>query len=86
MRDAKGDRQKCAFGVKRKKCIFVCRMSMTHPCVADLESVKEAIASGVKVLLTIHGSDLSDVSEDFINNQMFKNIVVLTKKERPRRS
>ena len=49
----------------------------------DLESVKEAIASGVKVLLTIHGSDLSDVSENFINNQMFKNIVVLTKKERP---
>ena len=49
----------------------------------DLESVKEALASGVKVLLTIHGSDLNDVSEEFIKNQMFKNIVVLTKKERP---
>ena len=41
MRDAKGDRQKCAFGEKRKNCIFGWRVSMTHPCVADLESIKE---------------------------------------------
>jgi stage III sporulation protein AA len=49
----------------------------------DFNAIKDAVYSGVKLLLTAHGNDIEDVSKDFINNFMFKNIVVLTKKEKP---
>ena len=49
----------------------------------DFNSVNDAVYSGVKLLLTVHGNDIEDVSKAFIENRMFKNIVVLTKKNRP---
>ena len=49
----------------------------------DFESINDAIYSGVKILVTVHGNDIDDVSKKFINNYMFKNIVVLTKKDKP---
>ena len=49
----------------------------------DFNSVSDAIYSGVKLLLTAHGNDIDDISKEFINNNMFKNIVILTKKNRP---
>lgn len=49
----------------------------------DFNSVNDAIYAGVKLLLTVHGNDIEDVSKDFINSYMFKNIVVLTKKNKP---
>lgn len=50
---------------------------------SDFYSVNDAIYSGVKLLLTVHGNDIEDVSKKFINSYMFKNIVVLTKKDKP---
>lgn len=49
----------------------------------DFASVNDAVYSGVKLLLTVHGNDIEDVSKCFINNYMFKNIVILTKKNKP---
>lgn len=49
----------------------------------DYEAVNDAIYSGVKLLLTTHGNDIEDVSNNFIDNKIFKNIVVLTKKDKP---
>lgn len=49
----------------------------------DFDSINDAIYSGVNLLLTVHGNDIEDVSEEFINNYMFKNIIILTKKDRP---
>ena len=49
----------------------------------DFGSVNDAVFSGVKLLLTVHGNDIEDVNKNFINNYLFKNIVVLTKKEKP---
>ena len=49
----------------------------------DFNSVNDAVYSGVKLLLTVHGNDIDDVHKIFINNYMFKNIVVLTKKNKP---
>lgn len=50
----------------------------------DFNSVVDAVYSGVKLLLTVHGNDIDDVSKSFIDNHLFKNIVVLTKKNKPR--
>lgn len=50
----------------------------------DFNSVVDAVYSGVKLLLTVHGNDIDDVSKSFIDNYLFKNIVVLTKKNKPR--
>lgn len=49
----------------------------------DFNAIKDAVYSGVKLLLTAHGNDIEDVPKNFINNYMFKNIVILTKKEKP---
>jgi stage III sporulation protein AA len=50
---------------------------------SDFESIYDAICSGVKLLLTVHGNDIEDISKKFVNEYMFKNIIILTKKERP---
>lgn len=49
----------------------------------DFDSINDAIYSGINLLLTVHGNDIEDVSEEFINNYTFKNIIILTKKDRP---
>lgn len=49
----------------------------------DFESIYDAVCSGVKLLLTVHGNDIDDVSKEFLNNKMFRNIIVLTKKDKP---
>ena len=50
----------------------------------DFNSVVDAVYSGVKLLLTVHGNDIDDVSKSFIDNHLFKIIDVLTKKNKPR--
>lgn len=49
----------------------------------DLEAIKEANFMGTKLLLTMHGKDIEDVSKDFLESNMFKNIIILTKKKHP---
>lgn len=49
----------------------------------DFISINDAVYSGVKLLLTAHGNDIEDVKKFFIENYMFKNIIVLTKKNKP---
>ena len=49
----------------------------------DFLSVTDAVYSGVKLLLTVHGNDIEDISKKFIENRVFKNIVILTKKNKP---
>lgn len=48
----------------------------------DFEAIKEASLMGVKLLFTMHGRDIEDISEEFIKSSIFKNIVVLTKKQK----
>ena len=49
----------------------------------DLEAIKEASFMGTKLLLTMHGKDIEDISKDFLEGNMFKNIIILTKKQKP---
>ncbi len=49
----------------------------------DFEAVKDAVCSGVKLLLTTHGDDIEDVSDSFVSNNLFKNIIILTKNNKP---
>lgn len=49
----------------------------------DFDAIDDAVHSGVKLLLTIHGNDIEDISKKFIHAHMFKNIIVLTKKNKP---
>ena len=49
----------------------------------DLEAIKEASFMGIKLLLTMHGKDIEDISKDFLEGNMFKNIIILTKKQKP---
>ena len=50
---------------------------------ANIEAIKEASFMGTKLLLTMHGKDIEDISKDFLEGNMFKNIIILTKKQKP---
>lgn len=49
----------------------------------DEDAINNAVRSGVKLLFTAHGDNISDISEDFMNKKLFSYIVILTKKDRP---
>ncbi|MBR3888139.1 MAG: stage III sporulation protein AA [Clostridia bacterium] len=49
----------------------------------DVNAILEACTSGIKLLLTAHGSELEDVPEELIRKQIFNNIVLLKKEKVP---
>lgn len=49
----------------------------------DEEAMREAVYSGVKLLLTAHGEKIEDVAEEIRNDKIFKHIVVLKNETRP---
>lgn len=49
----------------------------------DIESIGQAIVSGVNLLVTTHGSSLEDIPEELRKNNVFKNVVVLGKNYKP---
>ena len=51
----------------------------------DEDAIQHATYSGIKLLLTAHGKDISDVSGNLIDNNIFNNIVVLTRRDKPGR-
>ncbi len=56
--------------------------------IEDCKAINKAIISGVKVIFTMHGEDLEDITmhsemNKLINKGIFKNIVVLTKENGP---
>lgn len=50
---------------------------------ADIASIRQAIISGVNLLVTAHGKDLEDVPEKLKSKKVFENIVILDKNKRP---
>ena len=48
----------------------------------DYFAIFDAVKSGVKLILTMHGEDIEDVSTELLNKNVFKNIVVLTKQHK----
>ncbi len=51
----------------------------------DEEAIYNAIYSGVELLFTAHGETLNDVSNTFIKNKIFSNIIILKKDNNPGR-
>jgi stage III sporulation protein AA len=49
----------------------------------DIESIYEAVYSGVGLLLTAHGKSLQDVPKKLYEDKLFKTIIILTKDFRP---
>lgn len=49
----------------------------------DEDAIFEATYSGVKLLLTAHGEKLNDVSKNFLDSKIFKNIIILKNQNRP---
>ena len=49
----------------------------------DVEAIKEALVSGVRVLVTSHGNDIKDLEKELYELKVFKNIVVLAKAKKP---
>ncbi|MBQ9267160.1 MAG: stage III sporulation protein AA [Clostridia bacterium] len=49
----------------------------------DEEAIRRATYSGIKLLLTAHGDDIQDISKDIMEKKIFKNVVVLTRNNRP---
>lgn len=49
----------------------------------DIESIGQAIVSGVNLLVTIHGNSLEDIPKELRKKNVFKNVIVLGKSERP---
>ena len=45
----------------------------------DINSILNAVCSGVKLLLTAHGDKLSDIPQLLIDKKIFNNIVFLSK-------
>lgn len=49
----------------------------------DEEAIFEAIYSGVKVLFTAHGKEITDVSKNMLEAKLFKNIIILKNEKYP---
>lgn len=49
----------------------------------DIESIYDAVVSGVKLLLTAHGNDINDLPKELIDKKIFKNIIFLEKNNVP---
>ena len=49
----------------------------------DIESIGQAIVSGVNLLVTSHGNSLEDIPEELRKKNVFKNVVVLGKGDKP---
>ena len=49
----------------------------------DYLAILDAVHSGVKLLLTMHGEDIEDISQELLQKKIFKNIIVLTKRSKP---
>ena len=49
----------------------------------DVEAIKEALSSGVKLLVTSHGSDIEDLEKELYELKVFKNVVILAKDNKP---
>jgi stage III sporulation protein AA len=49
----------------------------------DIDSIYNAIYSGVGLLLTAHGNCLNDVPSRLLEDKVFKSIIILTKDIRP---
>ncbi len=51
--------------------------------IDDERAIEEARFAGVKLLLTMHGENISDVSDRLINNKVFENIILMGKNKKP---
>lgn len=49
----------------------------------DIKAILKVVCSGVKLLLTAHGDDISDIPDELINKKIFKNIIFLSKGNTP---
>jgi stage III sporulation protein SpoIIIAA len=49
----------------------------------DENAIFEAVYSGVKLLLTAHGKNISDVGKNMIDAKIFKIIVILKNENKP---
>lgn len=49
----------------------------------DIEAIKVAIISGVKLLVTSHGTSIEDIPKELYDMKIFENVVVLDKAEKP---
>ena len=49
---------------------------------SDIEAINEAVCSGVKLLFTIHGNSIEDISNK-LDITLFETIVVLTRINKP---
>lgn len=51
--------------------------------IDDEKAIEEASYAGVKLLLTMHGKDVSDISKSLMNSKIFENIIVMGKNKKP---
>lgn len=49
----------------------------------DIDSIGQAIVSGVNLLVTSHGNSIEDIPEALKKRNVFKNVVLLSKNEKP---
>lgn len=49
----------------------------------DIEAIKLAMISGVKLLVTSHGTSIDDIPKELYEMKVFENIVILDKGEKP---
>ena len=49
----------------------------------DIDSIGQAIVSGVNLLVTSHGNSLEDIPKELKQKNVFKNVVILGKNEKP---
>ena len=49
----------------------------------DVDSIGQAIVSGVNLLVTSHGNSLEDIPKELNERKVFKNVVILGKNEKP---
>ena len=49
----------------------------------DIDAIYDANFSGIKLLLTAHGDDISDIPGRLFKNKLFKNIIILKKDKKP---
>lgn len=49
----------------------------------DIDAIIDAVSSGINLILTCHGSMLKDVPKILLENNIFQNIVILSKTKKP---
>ncbi|MBQ9279816.1 MAG: hypothetical protein IJ215_02045 [Clostridia bacterium] len=49
----------------------------------DISAILEAHTMGIKLLLTAHGNDMSDIPEVLLQKKIFHNIIILDKTLKP---